>query len=269
MRHDIHKKPPSPPGGQSKSIVGAATRREWSEKHMAIKKNYKNKASLDQNFIPKSGTFKFKCAECGECCRDIAPEDKVLMSTVDIYRIAKHLGMEMTDVIEKYCDMVPGGESMIPLIVMRDHLDTTCIFLKKGKCSIHEVKPIACSLHPLGRIDIFNEETDQNEFHYYLNEFDCAATRDEEVKVQDWLDRFGVEEYDDAFRLYKRMGSVCSKIMHALKTDAERREMFGMTFFMMYAKYDMQQDLLPQIAQNLAFVQSINPDIAFDKSKMA
>ena len=45
--------------------------------------------------------------------------------------------------------------------------------------------------------------------------------------------------------------------------------MFGMTFFMMYAKYDMQQDLLPQIAQNLAFVQSINPDIAFDKSKMA
>ena len=78
-----------------------------------------------------------------------------------------------------------------------------------------------------------------------------------------------MEEYDDAFRLYKRMGSVCSKIMHALKTDAERREMFGMTFFMMYAKYDMQQDLLPQIAQNLAFVQSINPDIAFDKSKMA
>ena len=97
---------------------------------MAIK-NYKNKASLDQNFIPKSGTFKFKCAECGECCRDIAPEDKVLMSTVDIYRIAKHLGMEMTDVIEKYCDMVPGGESMIPLIVMRDHLDTTCTFLKR------------------------------------------------------------------------------------------------------------------------------------------
>ena len=140
---------------------------------------------------------------------------------------------------------------------------------QEGKCSIHEVKPIACSLHPLGRIDIFNEETDQNEFHYYLNEFDCAATRDEEVKVQDWLDRFGVEEYDDAFRLYKRMGSVCSKIMHALKTDAERREMFGMTFFMMYAKYDMQQDLLQQIAQNLAFVQSINPDIAFDKSKMA
>jgi hypothetical protein len=56
--------------------------------------------------------------------------------------------------------------------------------------------------------------------------------------------------------------------MHALKTDSERREMFGMAFFMMYAKYDMNEELLPQIAQNLAFIQSINPDIAFDKSKM-
>lgn len=235
---------------------------------MAIKKNQKSK-TLDQNFISKSSTFNFKCNECGECCRDTSPDDKVLMSTVDIYRIAKHLGMEMTDVIEKYCDMVPGGESMLPLIVMRDHLDTSCIFLRKGKCSIHDVKPIACSLYPLGRMDIFNEDSDKYEFHYYLNEFSCAAGRDEEVRVQDWLDRFDIEAYDDAFRLYRRMGSVCSRIMHQLKTDAERREMFGMTFFMMYAKYDMSQELLPQIAQNLAFVQSINPDIAFDKSKMA
>ena len=236
---------------------------------MAIKRDIKNKASLDKNFIPKSSTFKFKCAECGECCRNITPESKVLMSTVDIYRIAKHLGMEMTEVIQKYCDMVPGNESMLPLIVMKDHLDTSCIFLKKGKCSVHDVKPIACSLHPLGRIDIFNEETDRNEFHYYLDDFDCAATRDEEVTVQEWLDRFGIEEYDDAYRLYKRMGSVCSKIMHALKTDEERREMFSMIFFMMYAKYDMNQELLPQLAQNFAFIQSINPEIAFDTSKMS
>jgi Fe-S-cluster containining protein len=174
----------------------------------------------------------------------------------------------MTDVIERYCDMIPGGESMLPLIVMKDHLDTTCTFLKKGQCTVHEAKPIACALHPLGRIDIFNEETGRNEFHYYLKEFICDASRDESVKVQDWLDMFGIEEYDECVRLYKRMGAVCSKIMHALKTDAERREMFGMAFFMMYAKYDMNEELLPQIAQNLAFIQSINPDIAFDKSKM-
>lgn len=229
---------------------------------MATTKDKKT-ATLDQKFIPKSGEFGFKCAQCGSCCRNIRPEDKVLMSTVDLFRIARAYGLEMTEVIEKYCDMVPGGESMLPLLVMRERLDGSCIFLKKGKCTVNDVKPVACALHPLGRIDIYNDITDRQEFHYYLKEFDCQASRDEMVKVQDFLDGLGIEEYDDCVRMYKRMGAACSKIMHELKTDAERREMFSTAFFMMYAKYDTKLDLLPQLMQNLAFVQSINPKISF------
>lgn len=241
---------------------------EYKQKMAKMKNDYKQK-NLDQNFVSKTGEFKFKCAECGECCREIAPEDKILLSTIDIYRAAKLLGIEMTDVIEQYCEMVPGNESMLPLIVLRERLDGSCAFLKKGKCTIHEAKPLVCALHPLGRVAIFNDETEQQEFHYFLKDFDCAATKDENVKVQDWLDRFGIEEYDECVKLYKRMGSVCSKIMHSLKTNEEKREMFGMTFFMMFAKYDMSLDLYPQLAQNLAFIQSINPEIAFDKSKLS
>lgn len=223
---------------------------------------------LDQNYLPKEGTFAFRCTECGACCRNVKPEDKVLLSTVDIYRMAKLLEIEVMDFIGTYCDMVPGGESMLPLMIMKDRLDGSCIFLKKGKCSVHDAKPLACAMFPLGRIDIFNEDINEKEFHYYLNEFHCAAEKDQLVTVQEWLDRYHVEEYDQCVRMYKRMGAVCSKIMHELKTDEQRREMFSTTFFMMYAKYDTSQELLPQIMQNLAFMQSINPSIAFDKSKM-
>ena len=224
--------------------------------------------TLDKNFLPRSASFNFKCTQCGQCCRNVAPADKVLISTVDLFRIAVLQGIEMTEVIEKYCDMVPGGESMLPLLVMRERLDGSCIFLKKGKCTVHEAKPLACALHPLGRIDIYDDETDSQDFHYYLKETSCPAERDQSVTVQEWLDAGDVERYDSCVRLYKRMASVCSKIMHALKTDDERREMFSTAFFMMYAKYDIKGDLRGQLAQNLAFIQSINPKIAFDKSKL-
>ena len=233
------------------------------------KKDYQNK-NLDKNFIQKDNTFAFNCQECGQCCRNIAKEDKILLSTVDLYRAAKALDMEVTDVIEKYCDMVPGGESMLPLLILKEHMDGSCIFLKKGKCIIHKEKPIICSLYPLGRMFMYNEEKDDHEFHYYLDDLDpgCAATKDRIVKVQDWLDEFDIEKYDECMKLYKRLGSFCSKLMHESETIEEKRNMFSTAFYLMYAKYDKSIDLYGQLAQNLAFIQSINPTQAFDPSKL-
>ena len=149
--------------------------------------------------------------------------------------------------------------------ILKERLDGSCSFLKKGKCIIHEAKPIACALQPLGRLLMLNEETGEQEFRYYLKEFSCAAGRDESVKVQDWLDRFHIEEYDECIKLYKRLGSVCSKLMHEAKTLSEQQEMFQTAFFLMYAKYDKNEPLGPQLAQNLAFIQSLHPKSSFKK----
>lgn len=228
-----------------------------------MKKNDYQMKSFDQNYVAKDSTFRFRCTQCGECCRNVKREDKVILSTVDIYRAAKFLDIEVQEVLGKYCDMLPGGESMLPLIILKERLDGSCSFLKKGKCVIHEAKPIACALQPLGRLFMLNDVTGEQEFRYYLKEFSCGAERDEAVKVQEWLDRFHIEEYDECIKLYKRLGSVCSRLMHEAETMEEKQEMFQTAFFLMYAKYDKNEPLQPQIAQNLAFIQSLHPKSSF------
>ena len=166
-----------------------------------MKKNDYQMKSFDQNYVAKDSTFQFRCTQCGECCRNVKREDKIILSTVDIYRAARFLDADVQEILSKYCDMLPGGESMLPLVILKERLDGSCSFLKKGKCIIHEAKPIACALQPLGRLLMLNEETGEQEFRYYLKEFSCAAGRDESVKVQDWLDRFHIEEYDESHQV--------------------------------------------------------------------
>ena len=229
---------------------------------MKKKRDYQHRR-LDQNFLTKDSSFLFRCTECGECCRNVPKEDKILLSPVDLYRAARCLDIEIQDVLAGYCDMIPGGESMLPLVILKERLDGSCSFLKKGKCAIHEAKPLACALFPLGRVAFLNDVTGEQEFHYYLEEFDCAAQRDTEVRVQDWLDRFDIETYDECVRLYKRLGGVCSRLMHEAETVEQKQEMFQTAFFLMYVKYDRNQPLQPQIEQNLAFIQSVYPDGSF------
>ncbi len=231
--------------------------------------NKYKKTSLDLDFLSKMSTFKFRCTQCGKCCRNVKPEDKVLLTAVDLYRIAKVLDKEVTEVIGEYCDMVPGGESLLPLLVLKERMDGSCIFLKKGQCSVHEGKPIVCALNPLGRYLMYNDVTDDMDFHYHLKDIECGAARDEEVTVQEWLDRGNIEEYDECVKLYKRLANMCSKLMHVAKTVEDKREMFQTSFFLMYAKISKDIDLYGQLAQNLAFIQSINPELAFEPEKMS
>ena len=231
---------------------------------------YKITNHLDKNFIAKIGKFKFECTQCGKCCRNIQPEDKVLLTSVDIWRMAKALDMDVPDFIGQYCDLVPGGESMLPLLVLKDRMDGSCIMLKKGLCTVHEGKPLVCALNPLGRYFLYNEVTGEYDFHYFLRDESCEGRKQEkEQTVQEWLDRYGLEEYDESIKLYKRLGAVCSRMMHDAKTIEEKRELFQTAFFLMYAKLNKDVDIYGQLAQNLAFIQSIDPQRGFDKDQLS
>lgn len=222
--------------------------------------------NLDQKFLKMDQEFRFRCTQCGEWCRNKAPKDRILLSTVDLYRAANALDVEIQEVIAQSCEMVPGGESMIPLMVMKQRLDGSCIFLKKGKCTIHENKPLVCAMYPLGRFSFLNEENGEYDFHYYLKDFStegCHAASDEIWTPETWLACFGVEQYDECIRLYRELGEACSRMMHACQTDDEKREMFGTAFYMIFAKYDRKQPLREQMEMNLAFIRSLKPSLFF------
>lgn len=91
----------------------------------------------------------FDCLECANCCKSISP----IVIDRDIDRMAKHLRMKPSELIDKYLQLDSDGD-----YVFRQ---APCPFLLPDNyCMIYDVRPRACREYP---------HTDRRRFHQILN----------------------------------------------------------------------------------------------------
>ncbi len=77
------------------------------------------------------------CLQCANCCKTTSPG----MHDRDVDRLAKHLRLKPSQVIEKYMEMDGDGE-----YVFRS---APCPFLGSDNyCSVYESRPLACREYP-------------------------------------------------------------------------------------------------------------------------
>lgn len=97
--------------------------------------------------------FAFQCQRCGACCRHV--RESVPLESLDLYRIAKYLKKKgqvsgVEDVLQQFAVPVlldACGYMAFTLKVTGS--EDSCIFLKDGRCSIHEANPRACRTYPI------------------------------------------------------------------------------------------------------------------------
>ena len=107
-------------------------------------------------YLQLSDTFNFECTRCGECCRNV--EWSVLLEPYDLFRIAQYFkrgdrpGQRVEDVIMEYTDITTLPNADYPIFLMKTQGSLkSCVFLKDGRCSIHEAKPKAAGFIPWER----------------------------------------------------------------------------------------------------------------------
>ena len=84
--------------------------------------------------------LRFECQKgCTACCEQ---QGFVYLSAEDLPRIAKFLGMTVTEFERQY---VYRTRHLLRLRVPRH---AQCYFLRDGGCSIHAVKPVQCRIFP-------------------------------------------------------------------------------------------------------------------------
>jgi Fe-S-cluster containining protein len=89
------------------------------------------------------------CLTCANCCKTTSP----IFSDNDIQRIAKHLRMRPSELIEKHLHMDEDKDYVLN--------SAPCTFLGPDNyCSIYEVRPTACREYP---------HTDRKRFHQILD----------------------------------------------------------------------------------------------------
>lgn len=93
--------------------------------------------------------FPFVCAGCGDCCRK---RRDLVLSGYDLYRIARRLYLPPRVVAQAFCKSYIAPQSCLPALRLTPSPETgDCRFLEGGACVIHEARPLACALYPLGQ----------------------------------------------------------------------------------------------------------------------
>lgn len=205
-------------------------------------------------------TFQFKCRACGKCCKN---REDIILTTRDLYNIAKSLGRTTQYVIDRYCDVYIGDSSHIPLVRLQPSgPERACPLLRDRRCVVHNAKPSVCALFPLGRLSEtpMDDGTEKPHFTrpaYFLQPVDCG-TREETHTVRDWLEQCGMPANDEFYGLWTDTTVFLSSLFHKLETrkipENSLHLLWDITFSALYLSYNTKTDLMSQFRDNTAKV---------------
>ncbi len=148
-----------------------------------------------------SSAFSYTCNQCGRCCRD----QVITLSPYDVIRIARASGLSTAAAISRYT--LRRGS------LLKFRADGTCVALDGTRCTIHQGRPLACRLYPLG---LQRPEQGAESFTRLepapgsLGEFGVDGT------VAAFLSGQGVHEYLDAIACYRKLLPVIHERIEAL-----------------------------------------------------
>ena len=187
-------------------------------------------------------SFQFRCLQCGSCCRN---REDILLNPYDLHRISEELHMPPVDVVKNYCITYVGESSRIPCVLLKPKGDKkVCPLLKKSRCSVHKNKPTVCALFPLGRgisldKDKLDRTTQRERIIYFMQNTGCGA-RDEEHRVEEWLEEFNLQESESWFLEWsKTIAEIATRIIDLEKRVSEKlmAVLFHTVFVKLYLDY--------------------------------
>ena len=196
--------------------------------------------NIEQNTLGPNDTFRFTCKECGACCRNRT-------TPIMLYRMAKGLSIDPYEVLARFTSGYVGDVSHAPVVILRERLDGSCSLLRKGKCTVHSCKPIACAAYPIGRyVNLATKESG-----YIRQSGGCKGAVDGRVwTLDEWLDTWGLKELDAPSLSWNLMAGMVAEVMHPIKLEHIGRDVIWALYQHMYGDYDTDREFIPQVERN-------------------
>ena len=222
---------------------------------------------LESMTIGLDDTFKFHCDQCGKCCTH---REDIILSPMDIFKMAKELKMTPVEFYHEYCVFNIGEHTRMPIVrLASEGKDTHCVLLKNHRCSVHKVKPAVCAMFPLGRYmsfekDDYNAESiDTSKVKYLLQPPECGD-ESETHTVREWLNGFDIKLEDEAFVQWQKAISRFSNKFKELEKKQDMLTMMEIWFVVrvsLYLQYDTSKGFLPQFNYNVENLLKLLDDI--------
>ena len=229
--------------------------------------NFNDMEEIKSMTVGLDDTFKFHCDHCGKCCTH---REDIILSPMDIFKMAKELNIAPADFFREYCVTHIGDNSRMPIIRLASvGRDRHCVLLKNCKCSVHKVKPSVCGMYPLGRyITIEDHQYDKDHINgagvkYILQPLTCGDDSEEHT-VREWLSSFDIQLEDEAFVRWHQTVAQFSAKIRELEQKHDPITMMQVWFVIrsvMYLMYDTTSDFMPQFEYNAENMLGLLEDI--------
>jgi len=215
-------------------------------------------------YLQLSDTFNFECTRCGECCRNV--EWSVLLEPYDLFRIAQYFkrgdrpGQRVEDVIMEYTDITTLPNADYPIFLMKTQGSLkSCVFLKDGRCSIHEAKPKACRLYPLGAWP--NDA--MNGFNYFIASQKQHHFSGPSIRVSDWMDaNFSVDDRSVTLEEAQSIKELAPVIRLLKNSGVSPKLVLQPLIIFKYVFFELDEPFLPQLSRNTEQLKKILLGIA-------
>ena len=172
-----------------------------------------------------------------------------MVESLDLFRIAKHLQMEMAEAAERFTEVgiVAWGA---PILLMKTtEPGGACVFLKDNRCSIQSVKPRACRLYPLS----VGPDDNLREFLIFKVSAKQHHYTGQQYKAKVWVGaNFRKEDREYISTEYLAIHDF-GKIMRRIPRDLEKDVQFLMLRWR-YFQYETDQGFMRQFLRNMAML---------------
>lgn len=213
---------------------------------------------IENQRLKLDDTLPFLCTHCGGCCTH---QEELLLNPLDLFRMAKELGMTMEQWMEQYGECYIGEDSRIPIVRIRPQGETRrCPLLKNNKCSVHKAKPSVCGLYPLGRTIryVLDEQgkpnMEKSEVIYFHSGCFCGRQTGHQT-VREWLEEFHLLESESFFIQWSQVVAETSIFLRELEKVITNQDIMNMAWSMvcvlLYAQYDTGKEFRPQFDRNV------------------
>ena len=199
--------------------------------------------------VTPSAKIRFKCTGCGDCCRHV--KETVPVDSQDAFYLTKHLqnlGMDIYCVdqfLEQYAEPALLDECGFFVYFLKSvGKDNACIFLKDNRCSVQEVKPLACKLYPF-----MVDPNESGNFRYLYSRERTHHFRGPVVETRSWMKKnFPQESRAFMQAEYTQAGPIAAQ----LRNIPEHRKTEAVLHFhrLRYSELNLDNPFLEQYQRN-------------------
>ena len=154
----------------------------------------------DRRVIGEGEHFCFGCHPGLSCFTDCCGDINIMLTPVDVLRLARHLKMDTGDFLDTHTLTPITKELHLPVVMLKmgDDEKKKCPFVSDQGCTVYENRPWACRMYPLGMGLPPARAGEEPEPVYFLFEDDfCHGTKEKKKwSVDEWKNNQNVSEQE-------------------------------------------------------------------------